>query len=79
MINLYSLLLAFCAVCCGVFSLAYANSFFSPSYWAMILLALVGLCLGVTAKRTTGRNVNLIVAIIGLFLVFMGRGFSQGL
>ena len=42
--------------------------------WLIIPLALVGLGLGVLSKRTSGRNLNLVVIVIGVIRLILGGG-----
>jgi branched-chain amino acid transport system permease protein len=42
--------------------------------WAVIPLAMVGLGLGFLSGKDAGRNLNLIVIVVGAFRLFMGGG-----
>lgn len=42
--------------------------------WLVIPVAVIGLVIGVFSKQTTGRNINLVVILIGMFRLFIGGG-----
>lgn len=42
--------------------------------WLIIPLALVGLGLGVLSKQKSGRNLNLVVIVIGVIRLMLGGG-----
>jgi len=72
MLNIASLLV-------GLFALVLAFFAFFPflglAYWLIIPIALVGLALGALSSRTSGRNLNLIVIVVGVFRLMLGGGF----
>ncbi|HWH17465.1 MAG TPA: hypothetical protein VNT77_03880 [Allosphingosinicella sp.] len=61
MLNALSLLIGAVALILGIFA-------FFPllgwAYWLIIPIALVGLGLGVVSRRTSGRNLNLVVIVM---------------
>jgi hypothetical protein len=71
MLNILSLLIGLVALGLAIFAflplLGWAN-------WAIIPLAMVGLGLGFLSGKSSGRNLNLIVIVIGAFRLFMGGG-----
>lgn len=71
MLNIASLLI-------GVVALLLAILAFFPllgwAYWAIVPLALVGLALGQMSDRRSGRNLNLIVIVIGVIRLWIGGG-----
>lgn len=42
--------------------------------WAIVPLALIGAGLGATSDKTSGRNLNIIVAIAGVVRLMLGGG-----
>jgi hypothetical protein len=42
--------------------------------WLIVPVALVGLAIGHLSGRTSGRNLNLIVIVIGVIRLFLGGG-----
>lgn len=42
--------------------------------WAVVPVALVGLVLGVISKSTAGRNLNIVVIVIGVGRLMLGGG-----
>lgn len=71
MLNLLSLLVGAVALFLGIFA-------FIPllgwGYWLIIPLALVGLGLGVVSRQKSGRNLNLVVIIVGVIRLMLGGG-----
>ena len=71
MMNALSLIVGLVALGLAVFAflplLGWAN-------WAIIPLAMVGLGLGFLSGKDAGRNLNLIVILVGTFRLFMGGG-----
>ena len=43
--------------------------------WISLLIALVGLIVGMLARQTNGRNVNLVVIVIAVARLALGGGF----
>lgn len=71
MLNLVSLLVGAVALLLGLLA-------FLPllgwAYWLIIPIALVGLGLGIVSRHTSGRNLNLLVIVIGILRLMLGGG-----
>ena len=71
MLNLLSLLVGAVALVLGIVA-------FFPllgwAYWLIIPLALVGLGLGLVSRQKSGRNLNLVVIIVGGLRLVLGGG-----
>lgn len=71
MLNLLSLIVGAVALVLGIVA-------FIPllgwAYWLIIPLALVGLGLGVVSRQKSGRNLNLVVIIVGGIRLMLGGG-----
>ena len=42
--------------------------------WFVVPVAIVGLLFGLASRRTSGRNLNLIVIVIGVIRLMLGGG-----
>ena len=71
MLNLLSLIVGTIALLLGILA-------FFPllgwAYWLIIPIALVGLGLGVVSRRKSGRNLNLVVIVVGVIRLLLGGG-----
>lgn len=71
MFNLISVLIGLVALVLGLLA-------FIPllgwAYWLVIPIAIVGLVFGVLSSKTAGRNLNLIVIVIGIIRLSLGGG-----
>ena len=71
MLNILSLIVGVVALFLGIFA-------FFPllgwAYWLIIPIALVGLALGQLSSSRSGRNLNLIVVVIGIVRLSLGGG-----
>lgn len=71
MLNLVSLII-------GAVAALFAIPAFLPLLgwvnWLVVPVALVGLLFGLASGRTSGRNLNLIVIIIGVVRLLLGGG-----
>ncbi len=71
MLNVLSLIVGAVALLLGILA-------FFPllgwAYWLIIPIALVGLGLGVVSRRTSGRNLNLVVIVVGVIRLMLGGG-----
>lgn len=71
MLNLISILIGTVALALGLLA-------FMPllgwAYWLIIPIALVGLVLGMMSDRNVGRNLNLVVIVIGVVRLMLGGG-----
>lgn len=71
MLNLLSILVGLVALVLGVLAFF---PFLGWAYWVIIPIALVGLALGVVSSGNTGRNLNLVVIVIGVVRLVLGGG-----
>jgi hypothetical protein len=69
--NLISILLGLIALPCA--ALAFIP-LFGWMYWFIIPFALVGLAIGALSSSNGGRNLNLIVIVIGIIRLVIGHG-----
>ncbi len=71
MLNVLSLVIGVITLILAVFAfiplLGWAN-------WVIIPFAIIGLALGVLSKQTSGRNLNLVVIIVGVGRLMLGGG-----
>jgi hypothetical protein len=71
MFNLVSLIIGFVALLCAIVAflplLGWAN-------WLIIPLAIIGAAVGVLSRGTAGRNLNLLVIVIGIVRLMLGGG-----
>jgi hypothetical protein len=71
MFNFVSLIIGFVALLCAIVAflplLGWAN-------WLIIPLAVIGAAVGVISRGTAGRNLNLLVIVIGVVRLMMGGG-----
>jgi hypothetical protein len=62
----------------GLFALLWAVLAFIPllgwMYWFVIPVALVGLAFGVLSSHRSGRNLNLVVIVVGIVRLMIGHG-----
>lgn len=63
----------------GLFALLLAIPAFIPflgwANWLVLPIAAVGAALGAMSSRTSGRNLNLVVFLIGVLRLSLGGGF----
>ena len=71
MLNLISLIIGAVALVLGILAFF---PFLGWAYWIIIPIALVGLGFGVVSKARSGRNLNLIVIVIGVIRLMLGGG-----
>lgn len=43
--------------------------------WVSLVIALIGVVVGMLAKQTNGRNINLVVIVIAIARLMLGGGF----
>jgi hypothetical protein len=71
MLNIGSLIIGAIALVLAVFAfiplLGWAN-------WVIIPFAVVGLALGAMSDKTSGRNLNIVVIVIGVIRLMLGGG-----
>ena len=69
--NLFSLVFGLIALVLVVIAfiplLGWAN-------WVIIPIAIVGLALGAMSDRTSGRNLNIVVIVVGVVRLMLGGG-----
>ena len=72
MLNIVSLLI-------GAVALLLAIPGFIPLLgwinWLVVPLALLGLGIGAVSSRNSGRNLNLVVLVVGILRLMLGGGF----
>ena len=72
------LMLNLISVIVGVVALLFGIVAFIPllawGYWLIVPLALLGLLFGVLSEKNTGRNLNLIVVVVGIIRLLIGGG-----
>lgn len=71
MMNALSLVVGLIALGLAIFAFL---PFLGWANWAIIPLSMVGLGLGFLSGKDAGRNLNLIVIVVGAFRLFMGGG-----
>jgi hypothetical protein len=69
--NLISILIGLIALPCA--ALAFIP-LFGWMYWLIIPFALFGLAIGALSSSKGGRNLNLIVIMVGIIRLIMGHG-----
>jgi hypothetical protein len=42
--------------------------------WVVVPIAIVGLALGAMSSRTSGRNLNIVVLVVGVLRLMLGGG-----
>ena len=71
MLNIASLVIGAVALVLAVFAfiplLGWAN-------WVIVPIAVVGLALGAMSGKTSGRNLNIVVVVIGIIRLMLGGG-----
>lgn len=71
MFNIASLIIGFVALICALVAflplLGWAN-------WLIIPLAIIGAVVGMISRSTAGRNLNLLVIVIGIVRLMLGGG-----
>jgi len=71
MLNILSILIGIVALLLGIFAFI---PFLGWAYWMIIPIALVGLGLGVVSRQKSGRNLNLVVIVVGVIRLSLGGG-----
>jgi len=71
MFNLVSLIIGFVALICAIVAfiplLGWAN-------WLIVPLAIIGAGVGMISRGTAGRNLNLLVIVVGVVRLMLGGG-----
>ena len=71
MFNLVSLIIGFVALMCALVAFLPLLGWLN---WLIIPLAVVGAAIGVISRGTAGRNLNLLVIVIGIVRLVLGGG-----
>lgn len=71
MFNLISILIGLAAL---VPALIAFIPFLGWLYWFIIPVAVIGLAIGVLSSGRAGRNLNLVVIVVGLIRLMIGHG-----
>jgi len=71
MFNLVSLIIGFVALVCAVIAFL---PFLGWANWLIIPLAIIGAAVGMISRGNAGRNLNLLVIVIGIIRLMMGGG-----
>ena len=71
MLNISSLAIGIVALILAVFAFI---PFLGWANWVIIPFAVVGLALGAMSDKTSGRNLNIVVVVIGVVRLMLGGG-----
>lgn len=71
MLNIASLVIGVIALILAVFAFI---PFLGWANWVIIPFAVVGLALGAISDRTSGRNLNIVVIVVGALRLMLGGG-----
>jgi hypothetical protein len=71
MFNIASLIIGFVALICAVVAFVPLLGWLN---WLIIPLAILGAALGLISRGTAGRNLNLLVIVIGVVRLMLGGG-----
>lgn len=71
MLNIISLIIGVIALILGVFAFL---PILGLAYWIIIPFAMIGLIFGLFSNRKSGRNLNLIVILIGIVRLSLTGG-----
>jgi hypothetical protein len=71
MFNIASLIIGFIAL---IFAIVAFLPLLGWANWLIIPLALIGAGIGVLSRGTAGRNLNLLVIVIGIVRLMIGGG-----
>jgi hypothetical protein len=71
MFNIVSLIIGFVALICALIAFL---PFLGWANWLIIPLAIIGAAVGMISRGTAGRNLNLLVIVIGIVRLMMGGG-----
>jgi uncharacterized membrane protein YjjP (DUF1212 family) len=71
MFNLVSLIIGFVALVCAVVAFL---PFLGWANWLIIPLAIIGAAVGMISRGSAGRNLNLLVIVVGIVRLMMGGG-----
>ena len=71
MLNIVSLIVGLVAM---LFAVVAFIPFFGILNWLIVPLALIGAGIGAMSQSNTGRNLNLVVILIGVLRLWLGGG-----
>ena len=71
MLNISSLVIGFIALILAIFAFI---PFLGWANWVIIPFAIVGLALGAMSSSNSGRNLNIVVIVIGVIRLMLGGG-----
>lgn len=71
MFNLASLIIGFAALACALVAFL---PFLGWLNWVIIPLAIIGAAAGMISQGTAGRNLNLLVIVVGVLRLMLGGG-----
>ena len=71
MFNLVSLIIGFVAL---IFAVVAFIPFLGWANWLIIPLAIIGAAVGMISRGSAGRNLNLLVIVIGVVRLMIGGG-----
>ena len=71
MLNIVSLIIGLVAL---LFAVVAFIPFFGILNWLIVPLALIGAGIGAMSQSNTGRNLNLVVILIGVLRLWLGGG-----
>jgi hypothetical protein len=72
MFNIASLIIGFIAL---IFAIVAFLPLLGWANWLIIPLAIIGAGVGMLSRGTAGRNLNLLVIVIGIVRLMIGGGF----
>ena len=72
MLNLISILIGVATLPFALFALL---PFLGWANWLLLPVAVVGLAFGMLSRGTAGRNLNLLVILVGVVRLSLGGGF----
>lgn len=71
MLNIVSLIIGIVALLCAAIAFI---PFLGWALWLIIPLAVIGAGVGAVSDRTSGRNLNLVVILVGALRLMLGGG-----
>lgn len=71
MLNIASIFIGLVAL---IFAIPAFIPFLGWANWVIIPIAVVGLALGAMSSRTSGRNLNIVVIVVGVVRLMLGGG-----
>ena len=71
MFNIASLIIGFVALVCALVAFLPLLGWLN---WLIIPLAIIGAAVGLLSRGTAGRNLNLLVILVGVFRLMLGGG-----